>query len=100
MGRGILIDADGTKHQGISKYPFIIVTASTDKIKEIVTHARESGIHYVDYPDTMFKTSNDNELSEVLDKQGGVKITYRAVLLADKSSLINNLTGRLPLYKE
>ena len=100
MGKESLIDADGNLHKGISKYPFIVLSSNSDHIKSIVRTVQKNGVDYIDYPEAMFKTGDDNELGKVLSKQSDQKIIYRAVLLVGKSKEIDSLTIDLPLYKE
>lgn len=42
MGRTYLVDKSGTKHLGISKYPYIITRANPRKIRKAICEARTS----------------------------------------------------------
>lgn len=41
MGKEKIVDASGVTHQGFSKYPFIILKASSPKIKEMIQNAKK-----------------------------------------------------------
>lgn len=99
MGREEIKDADSNVHKGISKYPFIVLKASTATIKDIVRQAREKHIFYVDYPQEMFDTGPDDELYEHLNKAKEPSISYHAVILVGKTKELKKLTGSLRLYK-
>ena len=99
MGDPLIKDADGTVHKGISKHPFIILTAPTKKIKEIVIEAKKMGIFCVDYPQEMFDTGTDEDLTKALSKMKAKDIVYHAVLLAGKTDKLASLTRGLQLYE-
>lgn len=100
MGRKSHIDADGSIHVGISKYPFIVLGANKEKIKTIVEEAKDlANVLVVDYPQEMFDTGHDDELSKSLIKATENKLTYHAVLLVGESNILKNLAQGLELYK-
>lgn len=99
MGQPIIHDADGVTHKGISKYPFIVLSASSSQIKELITSAKQRGIFCVDYPQEMFDTGNDGDLVKQLSKAKNKTLLYHAVLLAGKTDELNDLTSGLSLYK-
>lgn len=98
MGREILVDADGNKHTGIAKYPFIVLSSDSERISSIIHNARNLGVNIVDYPEAMFKTGDDNELSKVVSKQSEQQLSYKAVLLVGETKDIDELTTGLALY--
>jgi lysyl-tRNA synthetase class 2 len=99
MGKEKIFDAGGSFHVGIAKYPFVILKASKQKIKEIRKKARSKGIFVVDFPQEMFETGLDYELVKVLSKTKEAKITYHAIVLRGNSKDINDLTSDLKLLK-
>ncbi|OGF99063.1 lysine--tRNA ligase [Candidatus Gottesmanbacteria bacterium RBG_16_38_7b] len=99
MGDPLLKDADGNVHQGISKYPFVILGATSAQIKNIVVKAKNMGIFCVDYPEVMFDTGTDEDLTQALSKIKEKDLVYHAVLLAGKTKDLAFLTRDLKLYK-
>jgi len=99
MGRENYTDADGNKHPGIARYPFIILKASREEIIHIHDSALASNLTVHDFPEEMFETGHDDELNESLAKTNKSTLSYGAILIAGKSEDINNLTSKLDLYK-
>lgn len=99
MGQKEIVDADGQKHVGISKYPFIVLKASTDEVKKIVKSAKEQKIFVVDYPQEMFDTGPDEELVAALTKAKETSLVYHAAVLVGPAEKLKTLTGHLKLYK-
>lgn len=100
MGRKNYIDADGIAHTGISKYPFIVLGATKEKIKLIVEKSKDlSNVLVVDYPQEMFDTGHDDELTKTISKVGKNKFIYHAVLLVGETNILKELTQGLELYK-
>ena len=99
MGEEKITDASGAVHRGIAKYPFIVLKAKKEQIREIVIRAKEEGIDAVDYPQAMFETGHDEDLVKVLGRTKEEEITYHAVVLKGESNVVNELTKGLSLYK-
>ena len=99
MGKEKIIDADGNTHLGITKYPFIVLKAKKEEIKEIIQKARGQDILLADFPSEMFDTAHDDELVRELSKAQEPAIKYHAALLAGNTSSIKELTGHLKLYR-
>ncbi len=99
MGKEKITDADGNVHVGISKYPFIVLKATGDEIKQIIKNAKSNGIFVVDYPQAMFDTGPDEELVEALSKVHETEIKYHAALLLGDIDVVKTLTAHLKLYK-
>jgi len=98
MGKEKIIDLSGVSHQGISKYPFIVLQSTKEKIKVIAELARNLKVFVVDFPNEMFETADDNELVKELSKADNKNTIYQGVVLVGNSSAINNLTNGLQLY--
>ncbi len=99
MGQEKIPDADSNVHIGISKYPFIVLKATEEEIKNIIKTAKEKGIFVVDYPQEMFDTGPDEELVAALSKAKEPAIKYHAAVLVGSSEALKPLTGQLKLYK-
>ena len=97
MGQAELKDANGDIHAGIAKYPFIVLKATEEQIKEIVKKAKEKGVFVVDYPQEMFDTATDEELVEAVSK--AKELQYHGAVLVGDASDIKSLTGHLKLYR-
>ena len=57
------------------------------------------GIFCVDYPEVMFDTGTDEDLTQALSKIKEKDLVYHAVLLAGKTKDLAFLTRDLKLYK-
>ncbi|MBN2052808.1 DUF2000 domain-containing protein [Candidatus Woesearchaeota archaeon] len=99
MGKEKIIDSDNKAHTGISKYPFIVLKATKDEIKDIVKQAKAKNIFIVDYPQEMFDTGHDDELVAALSKAKEPAITYHAAVIVGNAEEIKKLTGHLKLYR-
>lgn len=99
MGKPEIADADGNIHRGISKYPFIILKASEEELKAIVSEGKKQGLLVVDYPQEMFDTGPDEELVVALSKAKEPTIVYHAAVLSGEAEKIKMLTNHLKLYK-
>ena len=64
MGKHPLVDATGVEHAGISRYPVIVVTVKSARLRKLLAEAREvNGLLIADYPEQMLSTGHDDELS-------------------------------------
>jgi hypothetical protein len=99
MGKENIPDADGKIHRGISRYPFIVLKASKDRIKQIVNMGKEGGLVVIDYPQEMFDTGPDEELVAAMIKAKEAEITYHGVILVGPAAEVSKLTGDLKLWK-
>ncbi|MEK6971076.1 MAG: DUF2000 domain-containing protein [archaeon] len=99
MGQKIITDTDGQNHAGISKYPFIILKATPDEIKEIIHRAKRESILIIDYPQEMFDTGADDELVTAIQSLKNETATYHAAVLVGEAGKINKLTSHLKLYR-
>lgn len=101
MGRPILIDGSGTKHVGISRYPFIITTTNHSKLKIAIEKSREmaSEILMIDYPKQMLYTGHDDELSDSLSSVSSEDLEYLGAVFYGDTYLINQLTGKFSLWR-
>uniref|UniRef100_UPI0040568A7F DUF2000 domain-containing protein n=1 Tax=Agathobacter sp. TaxID=2021311 RepID=UPI0040568A7F len=100
MGKNPLLDADGVKHLGIARYPFIITKAKPNKIRAAIEKARENdNILFADYPQQMLETGHDNELAESLAKAQEKDLSYLGAVFYGPTEDINEITGKFSLYK-
>lgn len=100
MGRAVLVDASGTRHLGISKYPFIITKAKASKIRVAIEAARNnSNIIFADFPQQMLDTGHDDELAQSLSSADEKELMYLGAVFYGNSDDINALTNKFSLYK-
>ncbi|NIO44501.1 MAG: DUF2000 family protein [Candidatus Aenigmarchaeota archaeon] len=99
MGKEKIIDTDGNVHTGISRYPFIVLKASKERIKQIVKAGKEKGLFVVDYPQEMFDTGPDDELVVALSKAKEPDIIYHGIIIVGPTKEISKLTGDLKLWR-
>jgi hypothetical protein len=98
MGKQELKDGSGRLHQGISKYPFVVLKAAPERIKAIVEAAHinpDIAVH--DYPDEMFATGNDTELQKKLQQATFENMQFQAALLIGETEKIQEITKDLEL---
>ena len=100
VGKELLTDASGVTHMGLSKYPFIILKANSQKIRDITNEAKEnSKLLVVDFPEYAYTTYTDEELQEAMSKTKEETLKYYGVALFGSVEEVDKLTKQLPLWK-
>ena len=100
MGREQLVDASGTKHLGIAKYPIIITKVKGGKLRTSLEKAKEKkDLLVVDYPSVMYETGHDDELAEELSKISNEQINYFGYIMFGNVESINEISGKFTLWK-
>lgn len=100
MGKKELEDTSGIIHKGLSKYPFIILKANSEKIRQIVNEAKENTeLLVVDFPEQAYTEYTDEELQEAIAKTKEEDIKYYGVAMFGPVKEINKLTKGLSLWK-
>ncbi len=100
MGRSILTDASGVEHLGISRYPFIITKANSNKIRIAIETARDNAnILFADYPQQMLDTGHDDELAESLENIKEKDLVYLGAVFYGDTDEVNTITKKFSLYK-
>lgn len=92
-------NADGLVYPNISKMPFIILREkNSNKIQSLLVKAKEAGIHYSVFTNTMTEgTWKDQEERTLATKQEDI-IIYGLVLFGPQE-IVSELTKKLSLYK-
>lgn len=99
MGMHPLVDASGVEHAGISRYPVIVVTAKSARLRKLLAEAREvSGLMLADYPEQMLSTGHDDELSAVIAASSEESFRYLGVALHGDADQLKPLTGKFSLW--
>ncbi|MBN2066911.1 MAG: DUF2000 domain-containing protein [Candidatus Diapherotrites archaeon] len=100
MGKEELTDASGTTHKGLSKYPFIILKAESEKIRQIVNEAKgNAGLLVVDFPEQGYTEYTDEELQAAIAKTKEENIKYYGTAIFGPTKEIDELTKELALWK-
>ncbi|MDB5870689.1 MAG: hypothetical protein JWQ07_131 [Ramlibacter sp.] len=99
MGRGVLNDGAGIAHLGISKYPVIVTTVKSQRLKKLLTEVRQAeNVLFVDYPDLMLQTGHDDDLAQALAATTEDALTYLGVALHGAVQDIAKLSGKFSLW--
>jgi len=91
-------DADGNLHENISERAIVVLRAGAKKIRSIKNEAKDAGIQFIDFVDTMSLGTYEEEYKITKTKQDD-KLDYWALILFGETEKINELTGKLSLYK-
>ena len=99
MGQHPLVDGSGVSHAGISRYPVIVVTVRTARLRRLLEDARTSEKLFIaDYPEQMLTTGHDDELGAALAQSPEASIRYLGVALHGPVDLLQPLTGKFSLW--
>ena len=91
-------DADGGAHPFISEYPFIILTANSNKIRKCRFEAMEHGILLNDFTDSMTIGSYQEQIEKTKNMRESELVYYGIVLFGDWGK-VNELTKKYSLWK-
>lgn len=92
------IDADGSAHPSISKMPFIILRANSNKISALRRVAREAGVQCIDFTNTMTAGSYIEQLERMKVTKEGDLIYYGCVLFGEWDK-VSEITRKFSLWK-
>lgn len=99
MGKHPLVDATGVEHAGISRYPVIVVTVKSARLRKLLAEAREvNGLLIADYPEQMLSTGHDDELSTAIASAPEESLRYLGVALHGDAEQLKPLTGKFSLW--
>lgn len=91
-------DADDGRHPNISKMPFIILQANSNKIRNLRNQAIEQDIRFVDFTDAMMVGT----YQEQLDRSAQTKeedFIYSGIVLFGDWNKVSELTRKFSLLK-
>ena len=91
-------DADGDIHNNISERGIIVLRAGLNKIRTIRNKAKDEGLAFVDFVDTMSIGTYEEEY-ELTKTRKGEELNYWALILFGEWDKVTELTGKLSLYK-
>jgi hypothetical protein len=92
------VDADGNKHSNISKMPFIILKANSNKIGALKKSAQIDGIEHVDFLNTMTGGGWLEQLDRTINTKEAELIYYGIILYGDWDR-VSELTRKFSLWK-
>lgn len=99
MGKHPLVDATGVEHTGISRYPVIVVTVKSARLRKLLAEARAvNGLVLADYPEQMLSTGHDDELSTAIASASEESLRYLGVALHGNAEQLKPLTGKFSLW--
>jgi hypothetical protein len=91
-------DADGGSHPNISEMPFIILKANSNKIRQLRIQAKEQGIQFSDFTDTMtMGTSEEQVARTAMTKE--LDLIYFGIVLFGEWDKVTTLTKKFSLWK-
>lgn len=91
-------DADGGSHPFISEYPFIILSANSNKIRKCRFEAVEFGILFNDFTDSMTIGTYQEQIERTKQIHENDLIYYGIVLFGDWGK-VTELTKKYSLWK-
>jgi len=91
-------DVDGNVHENISEMGLIVLRAGSNKIRTIRNKAKEMGLKFVDFVDTMSIGTYEEEYKLTKTKKDD-ELNYWALILFGDLEKVTDLTGKLSLYK-
>ena len=100
MGKHPLVDASGTEHMGICRYPVVALKVSQRDMRRIV-HAAKSRRDFLvaDFPREMLTTYEDQELVTAISAAPETRLEYLGVAVLGPTSDVKRLTSGIPLWK-
>ena len=100
MGKEQLTDASNINHTGLSRCPFIILKASSIRIRELVNKAKEHNVLLVvDFTEQDYTTYTDEELKQEITQTKEENLKYYGLALFGTAEEIDKLTKNLSLSK-
>ncbi|MFN7097923.1 MAG: DUF2000 domain-containing protein [Gammaproteobacteria bacterium] len=91
-------DADGNIYPTISRMPFIVLQANSNKIKELRQRAIDNHIQYITFTNAMTVGTWQEQIERSLQARADDLIFYAIVLLGD-AAIITELTRKFSLWK-
>ncbi|MBN9288570.1 MAG: hypothetical protein BGO43_03340 [Gammaproteobacteria bacterium 39-13] len=91
-------DADGGSHPFISEIPFIILTANSNKIRQLRNEAIKHNFFFNDFTDTMTVGTYKDQIERTLMTKEEDLVYFGIVLFGDWNKL-TELTKKFSLYK-
>lgn len=91
-------DADKSIHPNISKMPFIILAANSNKIRNLRIEAHNNDIHCVDFTDTMTIGTYQEQIQRTSETKEE-NLSYYGIVLFGTWDKVSELTRKFSLWK-
>jgi|SRR3989338_720709 len=91
-------DAGGNIHNNISEMAIVVLKASSNKIRTIRNRAKEMGLKFVDFVESMSVGTYEEEYQLTKTKKEE-ELNYWALILFGEQEKVKELTGKLSLYR-
>lgn len=102
LGRDLLgrrnVDATGTEHAAVARFPLIIKTARPAKIRGAIVKAQELGVSVVDYPEEAFLTTHDDDYKASLAERAESDLLYIGAAFFGETDAVDESCGRFMLW--
>jgi hypothetical protein len=92
------VDGDGGSHPHISKMPFVILEANSNKIGALRRQAAENGLLFVDFTNTM-TTGSYVEQIELTKQTPEAELIYYGIVIFGEWQKVSELTRKFSLWK-
>jgi hypothetical protein len=92
------LDATGTEHAAVARYPFVLKTARPSKIRAAIVKAKELGVVVVDYPEEAFLTTHDDDYMASLAARKEADLVYIGAAFFGATGAIDEVCGRFMLW--
>lgn len=92
------IDGDGGDHPNISKMPFMILKANSNKIRALRNEAIQNEIQFIDFTETMTGGSYTEQLEKTKQMKESDLIYFGIILFGDWDK-VSELTRKFSLWK-
>lgn len=93
------VDGDGSKHQGISHFPFIVLSAdNSNKIRTVRKEALAREIFFTDFTNTMTVGTSQQQLDATKETKEG-NLEYYGICLFGKTDILKEFTGKFSLFR-
>ncbi|MDP2861012.1 MAG: lysine--tRNA ligase [bacterium] len=94
------VTKDEIKHPRNSQYPVITLSATGEKLINLMEKVRESGLLYIGYVPEMIDTTNDEKLEKMIANKEDKNIVYIGIGIFGDTNNVDALTKGLTLYKK
>jgi len=92
------VDAQGGHYPNISKMPFIVLSANSNKIRQLIEEAKKQHLQWTAFTDTMTVGSWKDQEERTLQTSYETLIFYGIVLFG-KKEIVTELTRKFSLWK-
>lgn len=98
MGLITYTDKDGQTYPDISKYGYIVLTTSGNKLKSFAQELKQASLPHTTFLDTMIEGGSDEQVARTQERSHE-ELTYLAVATFGDKDLINPMTRKFSLYR-